>query len=110
MIQKIILKLIGIILMILAPFVAFKASYEWIRIKFLDAKPSYPFGKDWLQRAEVPDIQYLANYEHQMLSIALVFLGIAIIAYLAMLIKALIRLVWLALLISIVYFFYLNLK
>jgi hypothetical protein len=110
MIQKIILKLAGIALMILAPFVAFKASYEWIRIKFLDAKPSYPFGKEWLHKAEMPDIQYLANYEQQMLSIALVCLGIAIIAYVAMLIKALIRLVWLALVLSVCYFFYLNLR
>ncbi|MFY8020591.1 MAG: hypothetical protein ACOVP1_05315 [Bacteroidia bacterium] len=96
--------------MILAPFVAFKASYEWIRIKFLHEKPLYPFGKDWLHKAEMPDIEYLANYEHQMLSIALVCLGIAIIAYIAVLIKALIRLVWLALLMSICYFVFLNLR
>jgi hypothetical protein len=110
MIQKIVLKLIGIILMILSPFVAFKAGYEWIRIKFLDAKPTYPLGKQWLQNAEIPDIQYLATYEQQMLSITLVCLGIAVITYIAMLIKTLIRLVWLALVMSIVYFVYLNLK
>jgi hypothetical protein len=110
MIQKIVLKLIGVILMILAPFVAFKAGYEWIRIKFLDAKPTYPLGEKWLQNAEIPDIQYLANYEQQMLSIALVCLGIAVMTYLAMLIKTLIRLVWLALVLSIVYFVYLNIK
>ena len=68
------------------------------------------FKKKWLQNAEIPDIQYLANYEHQMLSIALVCLGIAIITYLAMLIKTLIRLVWLALMLSIIYFVYLNIK
>ena len=96
--------------MILAPFVAFKAGYEWIRIKFLDAKPTYPLGKQWLQNAEIPDIQYLATYEQQMLSITLVCLGIAVITYIAMLIKTLIRLVWLALVMSIVYFVYLNLK
>jgi hypothetical protein len=99
--KTIVKKAIGLLLMIAAPLISGKAFYEYISIKFLNQKPSYPFGKTWMENTQVSDIAYLANYESQLLTIGIIFLGVAALAYISMLIKALINLVWLALLIGV---------
>lgn len=96
--------------MIAAPLIAIKAGYEWIQVKFLEAQPTYPFGKALMNMTQIKGVDMLSGYEQQMLSIALVFTGIAVLSYVAMLVKALIRLVWLALVIGLAYFLYLGLK
>jgi hypothetical protein len=110
MLQKIISKIIGIALMLLAPFVAYKALSEWVRIRFFELQPSYPLGKKWLLELENDHISFLSNYPKQMLSIGLVCAGIAILAYVAILVKTMLKLVWLACLIGVVYFIYLKIK
>lgn len=87
--------------MIAAPIISGRAFYEYASIKFLNQKPSYPFGKTLMENTQVSDIAYLANYESQLLTIGFIFLAVAALAYISMLIKALINLVWLALLIGV---------
>jgi len=110
MLQNIISKIIGIALMLLAPFVAYKALTEWFRVKFLDVAPTYPLGKNWLLDLENDHVGFLASYPKQMLSIGLVCAGIALLAYVAILVKTMLKLVWLACLIGIAYFIYLKLR
>jgi hypothetical protein len=46
----------------------------------------------------------LADYQSQLLTIGMVFLAISVLAYLSMMIRALINLVWLAVVIAIGYY------
>jgi hypothetical protein len=54
-----------------------------------------------MEHTQVNDITYLANYESQLLSIGIIFLAVAVLAYISMLVRAFINLVWLALLIGV---------
>lgn len=99
--KTIVKKAIGLILMIAAPIISGRAFYEYVSIKFLNQKPSYPFGKSLMETTQVNDITYLANYESQLLTIGIMFLAVSALAYISMLIRAFINLVWLALLIGV---------
>lgn len=99
--KTIVKKAIGLILMIAAPIISGRAFYEYVSIKFLNQKPSYPFGKSLMETTQVNDITYLANYESQLLTIGIIFLAVSALAYISMLIRAFINLVWLALLIGV---------
>jgi hypothetical protein len=57
-----------------------------------------------MKQIRVSDIRYLADYQSQLLTIGIVFLAIAVLAYLSMMIRALINLVWLALIIAVAYY------
>lgn len=102
--MNLIKKLISLILMIVAPLISGKAFIEYANISYLNKKPSYPFGKELMKTIRVSDFSYLANYQSQILTIGLVFLTIAVLAYLSMMIKALINLVWLSLIILVGYY------
>ncbi|MBU3663783.1 MAG: hypothetical protein FGM41_11390 [Bacteroidetes bacterium] len=104
--MKIVKKLISIVLMIASPIIAGKAFLEYINISYLDKKPSYPFGKELMHSLQVKDISYLASYQNELLTIGAVFLAIAVIAYISMMIKALINLVWLAAVLAIGFYLY----
>ncbi len=104
--MKIVRKVLAIALMIAAPIITWKAFYEYISVKYLDHKPSYPFGKDLMKSMQFHEIHYLSGYENELLTIGLVFLGISIIAYISTIIKALINLVWLAVIATIGFFIY----
>ncbi|MDZ4667352.1 MAG: hypothetical protein SGJ00_05655 [bacterium] len=97
-------KLLSIALLIAAPIISGKAFYEYVNIKFLEHKPSYPFGKELMDNLRVTDISYLANYEKELLTIGFVFLGISVVAYIGMVIKALLNLVWLAAAVGVGYY------
>lgn len=104
--MKIFKKLIGIVLMIAAPIISGKAFYEYVQVRHMNQKPSYPFGKELMQSMEIKDISYLSNYQHELLSIGVVFLAISILAYISMMVRALVNLVWLALAVCIGYYLY----
>jgi hypothetical protein len=104
--MKIIRKVISLALMIAAPLIAGMAILEYAKVKFLGEQPSYPFGKTLMHTLQVKDISYLANYQNELLSIGAVFLVIAIIAYVSMMIRALINLIWLALVLFIGFYVY----
>lgn len=97
-------KLLSIVILIAAPIISGRAFYEYVNVKLLEHKPSYPFGKELMDNLRVSDISYLANYEKELLSIGFVFLGIAVVAYIGMVIKALLNLVWLAAAIGVGYY------
>lgn len=99
--KTILKKTIGLILMIAAPIISGRAFFEYVSIKYLEKKPSYPFGKSLMENTQVSDIAYLSSYESQLLTIGFIFLTVAALAYVSMLIRALINLVWLALLIGV---------
>lgn len=92
--------------MIAAPIISGKAFYEYVNVAYLNQKPSYPFGKELMKSLQIKDVSYLANYQSELLSIGMVFLLIAVLAYLSMMIKALVNLVWLAVVIAVAYFLY----
>jgi len=97
-------KLLALVLMIAAPIISGKAFYEYVQVKHLQHKPNYPFGKELMKQIRVSDISYLADYQSQLLTIGMVFLAISVLAYLSMMIRALINLVWLAVIIAIGYY------
>ncbi len=104
--MKIIKKIISLALMIAAPLISGRAFIEYANVSFLNKKPSYPFGKTLMHTLQVKDISYLSNYQNELLTIGVVFLIIAVIAYVSMLIRALINLIWLALVLFIGYYVY----
>ena len=90
--------------MIVAPLISGKAFIEYANITYLNKKPSYPFGKELMKTIHVKDFSYLANYQSEILTIGLVFLAISVLAYISMMIKALVNLVWLSLIILVGYY------
>lgn len=104
--KGLVIKLIGIILMFLAPYIAGKALWEYFQVVFMHSKPSYPFGSNLMEITNVKDIAYLSSYSNQMLTVGLVFLAISVLIYLAMLIKSLFKLAQLAIVLSVVYAVY----
>lgn len=92
--------------MIVAPVISGKAFFEYVCVKYMEHKPSYPFGKELMKTIQTNDIHYLSSYQDQLLSIGVVFLGISIIVYVSTLIKAMINLIWLAAFATIAYFVY----
>jgi hypothetical protein len=55
---------------------------------------------------QVKDISYLSSYQNELLTIGVIFLIIAVIAYVSMMIRALINLIWLALVLLVGYYLY----
>ncbi len=104
--MKIVKKLISLVLMIVSPIIAGKAFYEYGKVVYLKEKPSYPFGKELMKTLQVKDISYLSTYTQELLTIGIIFLAIAVLAYLSMMVRALINLVWLALLLALAFFVY----
>ncbi|OYU94432.1 MAG: hypothetical protein CFE21_15595 [Bacteroidetes bacterium B1(2017)] len=92
--------------MIIAPLISGKAFLEYANVTYFDKKPSYPFGKELMKTLQVKDFSYLANYQHELLTIGMVFLAVTVLAYISMMIKALVNLVWLAVVISVGYYIY----
>ncbi len=101
-------RVLGIVLMLVAPVISGRALYEYAQIKWLNQKPSYPFGHELSKVIHSSQIEFLNNYLNEMLSIGLVFLAITILAYISMLIKTMFNLVKLAIILAVVYFIYLN--
>ncbi len=104
--MKIIKKALSLALMIAAPLVAGMAFFEYANVSFLGEKPSYPFGKQLMHTLQVKDIHYLSSYQNELLTIGVIFLVIAVIAYISMMVRALINLIWLALVLLIGYYVY----
>jgi len=108
--MKIIKKLIGVVLMVIAPIISAKAFWEYINIAFLSHKPSYPFGKILMKSLHSPELSFLANYQQEILSIGVLFLAVSVLIYLSMLLKALMNLFWLALIVLVGGWVYIQLK
>jgi hypothetical protein len=106
---RFVFKILGFALMVVAPFISGRALYEYASVKWMNQKPSYPFGKALSKALHSTHIDFLSGYQHEMLSIGLVFLAISILAYLAMLVKTLFNLIKLALIATLVYLIYLYL-
>lgn len=104
--MKIIRKLLTLALMIVAPIISGRAFYEYGQVAFFKSKPSYPFGEFWMDQLRFDGLSYLASYQSQMLSIAVIFLAISVIAYLSMMFRALVNMVWLALLLTLGFLVY----
>lgn len=107
---KLLLKTITFVLMVIAPIVTGKALYEYLLVKYLNQKPSYPFGSEIMKNIQVNDISYLANYTSQMLSIGIVFLTITVLIYLSILVKTLFKLAKIAMVLFVFYLIYYYLK
>jgi hypothetical protein len=104
--MKIVKKVLSLALMIASPLVAGMAFIEYAKVTLMGAQPSYPFGKKLMHTLQVKDISYLSSYQNELLSIGVVFLIIAVIAYISMMIRALINLVWLAVVLLIGFYIY----
>ncbi len=96
--------------MVIAPIISGKAFWEYINISFLNQKPSYPFGKMLMKSLQSAEVSFLANYQQEMLSIACLFLAVSVLIYLSMLLKALMNLFWLALIVLVGGWIYLQVK
>lgn len=95
MIKSLITKAFSILLMLAAPIVSGMAFMEYYHVKIQHLKPSYPFGK-WINETGLP-------YEKAILYIGIATLAFAILAYISLLIKSLIRIVVLLFIVAIVY-------
>lgn len=104
--MKIIKKALSLALMIAAPLVAGMAFFEYANVSFLGKQPSYPFGKQLMHTLQVKDISYLSSYQNELLTIGVIFLVIAVIAYISMMVRALINLIWLAVVLLIGFYVY----
>jgi hypothetical protein len=104
--MKILRKVLSLALMIASPLIAGMAFIEYAKVKLMGEAPSYPFGKALMHKLQVKDISYLSNYQNEMLSIGVVFLVISVIAYISMMIRALINLIWLAVVLFIGFYVY----
>lgn len=103
---KLLIKIASVCLMIAAPFISGKALYEYVLVKYMQQKPSYPFGKGIMGALQSNTINYLADYTSQMLSIGLFFLLIAVVIYVSMLVKSLFKLAQAAVLLAFFFVIY----
>ncbi len=103
---KLLVKIGSVLLMIAAPIISGKALYEYVLVKHMQQKPSYPFGKGIMGAIKSNTINYLADYTSQMLSIGLFFLIIAVVIYLSILVKSLFKLAQAAVLLAFFYIIY----
>lgn len=99
-------KLITLALMIVAPIISGRAFYEYANVAFLNKAPTYPFGKTLMKTIQVKDIHYLSSYQNELLTIGFIFLAVSVIAYLSMMIRALVNMVWIALFLAVSYYLY----
>jgi hypothetical protein len=81
--------------MIVAPIVAVMAFMEYYHIKIQNLKPSYPFGK-WI-------IETGFEYSKMMLYIGVAAMAFAVLSYVSLLIKSLIRIVIILLIVAFGY-------
>lgn len=95
MFKSLIIKAFSILLMLAAPVISGKAFLEYYHVKMQHLKPSYPFGK-WITETGLP-------YEKAMLYIGVIALAFAILAYVSLLIKSLIRIVIILLVVAVGY-------
>ncbi len=98
MLKSIVVKILVIALMIVTPIVAGIAFYEYYKVSILNMKPAYPFGK-YLNFVEI-------NYAKQMLVIGSLSLAFAVLSYLTLLIKSLIKLLLIAVIVAVIYFLF----
>jgi hypothetical protein len=98
MIKTLITKLFSIALMIAAPIISGMAFLEYYHVKFQHLKPKYPFGA-WMSN------EFL-SYEKAILYIGIGSLLFAVLAYLSLMIKSLIRILIILFVVTIVYYFY----
>lgn len=103
---KVLIKIGSLLLMIAAPIISGKALYEYVLVKYMQQKPSYPFGKGIMGAIQSNTINYLADYTSQMLSIGLFFLAIALVIYLSILVKSLFKLGQAAVILAFIYIIY----
>jgi hypothetical protein len=96
-------KLLTLALMIAGPIISGKAFYEYAAVRFMNQKPSFPFGRELMKTIQIKDVSYLATYESELLTIGCIFLAITVLAYISMMIKALVNMVWLAAVLGIGY-------
>ncbi|MEI7977305.1 MAG: hypothetical protein WCI53_00530 [Bacteroidota bacterium] len=95
MFKSFISKAFSIILMLAAPIISGKAFLEYYHVKMQHLKPSYPFGK-WITETGLP-------YDKAILYIGIIALAFAILAYVSLLIKSLIRIVIILLVVAVGY-------
>lgn len=81
--------------MIASPIIAFICLYEYANIQYLHKAPAFPLG-EWIELRG-------NNYTNEMLYIGVICLSIAVICYLSLLIKALFRLLILALVLGLAF-------
>lgn len=94
-------KVITLALMIAAPVISGRAFYEYAQVMLGHAKPSYPFGKAFMVALQTPEISFLSTYANVVLSIGVLFLVVAIIAFVSSMIRAMMNLIWLAIVVMI---------
>lgn len=95
MIKSLVVKIFSILLMLAAPIVSGMAFMEYYHVKYQHLKPNYPFGK-WINETGL-------SYEKSILYIGIAALIFAVLAYVSLLIKSLIRVVLILLVIAMVY-------
>lgn len=95
MIKSLVVKIFSILLMLAAPIVSGMAFIEYYHVKYQHLKPTYPFGK-WINETGF-------SYEKSILYIGIAALIFAVLAYVSLLIKSLVRVVLILLVVSLVY-------
>ncbi len=107
---KLLFKTLGVVLMLVAPVISGLAFYEYVQIKWLHHKPTYPFGITLSKALHATQIDFINSYQNEMLGIGLVFLFITILAYVSMLIKTMFNLIKVAIISSLLYLVYAYIK
>ncbi len=95
MIKSLVVKIFSILLMLAAPIVSGMAFIEYYHVRYQHLKPAYPFGK-WINETGL-------SYEKSILYIGIAALIFAVLAYVSLLIKSLIRVVLILLVVALVY-------
>jgi hypothetical protein len=95
MLKSLVTKAFSIALMIAAPIISAMAFMEYYHVKMQHLKPSYPFGK-W-----ITEIGF--EYNKTMLYIGIAALAFAVLSYISLLIKSLIRIVMILLILAVGY-------
>jgi len=97
-------------MMLLSPYISFKAFYEYISIIHFKKPATYPFGAELMKILHSADIKYLSTYTNEILTIGIVFGVITLLVFLAFLAKSLLRLAQIGIVIIGGYFLYIFLK
>ncbi len=95
--KTIVLKIISIALMLIAPIISGMAFYEYYKVAFQQAKYSFPLG-NWVQHIPLA-------YEKIHLYIGIATLVFAVLAYISLLVKSILRLLLILLILALVYVF-----
>ncbi len=95
--KTIVSKVISILLMLIAPIISGMAFYEYFKVEFQHAKYSFPLG-EWVQHIPLA-------YTKVHLYIGIVALLYAVLAYISLLVKSLLRLLLILLIVALAYVF-----